>query len=98
MITMLVIYITESDSFLSQLSHYNGFVLLVTDIIVPGCFADEKVLSHYVVLIVVTLSEEVLLGLEVGRNDAADASASIGYVLSFLVFFHDVCNLGTYIS
>ena len=59
MVTMLVIYITESDSFFLQLSHDNGFVLLVTFIVVPGRLANEDVLSHDVVLVVVALSEEV---------------------------------------
>ena len=35
---------------------------------------------------------------EVGRNDAADASSSVGYILSLLVIFQDVGDLGAYIG
>ena len=88
-VTMPVVDIGKCNSIISQLFDNCSLLLLVTMIVVPCCLAYEKVFPHQIVLVVVTLPEQIKLRLEVGRDDAANAGTCIRNVLSLLVISHN---------
>ena len=83
MVIVFVVDISEADRIVSQLLHYNSFLFLVTEVVVPRCLADELVLAKKVILVVVALSEEIHLWLEGRGNNSTDTGSSIWNVLSF---------------
>ena len=98
MVTVLIVYVTEGYSTLSQLLNDCCLLLFVVEVVVPCCLADEEVLPHNVVLIVVSLPEEIKLGFEVWGYYAADAGSRKWNVLSFLIVFQDVRDFHANIS
>ena len=91
-IIVLVIDIGERDSIFAKLLNYGFLLLFVVEVVVPGGLANEDVLTHEVVLKVVSLPQEVDLGAEIERHDASDAGAREGTVLRFQVVFHYRCD------